>query len=79
MTENFTKEEFAEARKSVARSEAAIGKDFDKMSEEEFNNSLGPYLCRSDGMPPLWPRAPQWPNDSKIKVSADDFDCLFSF
>ena len=70
MTENFTKEEFAEARKSVARSEAAIGKDFDKMSEEEFNNSLGPYL---------WPRAPQWPNDSKIKVSADDFDCLFSF
>ena len=69
MTENFTKEELNAASKSVARSEAAVGKDFDKMSQEEFNDSIGPYLCRSDGMPPLWPRAPRWPNDPKIKVT----------
>ena len=25
------------------------------------------YLCRSDGMPPLWPRAPAWPNDLKVR------------
>ena len=68
MTDFFSKKEVEEARKRVARSEAAIGKDFDKMTEEEFNESIGPYLCRADGMPPLWPRAPRWPNDPKLKV-----------
>ena len=67
MTEDFTIEELTAARERLARSEAAMGKDFDKMTEEEFNDSLGPYLCRSDGLPPLWPRAPRWPNDQKVK------------